>query len=138
MSRGGDILRRIELNLTRLPQELMRRAAQEIRDYTAQQVDLQYAQGRDMYGKPWPPPKTGGRPMVRSGKLRSGYVYRIETVGTSYRIVIENRAEYAKYLQAGTPKMKARTHLPRALLPQKWREKYAQIVRANFARIMGG
>ena len=116
----------------------MQRAAQECRDYAAQKIAEQYVTGRDVYGQPWPTPKDGGRPMVRSGALRSGYTLRLEPTGTGYRIAIGNKQDYAKYLQDGTPKMRPRTHVPRGVLPQAWREKFASIHKAWIARAMAG
>lgn len=136
MADGDEVLRRLEVALTDLPRTVMQRAAQEIRDWTAQQVAAQFSTGRDLYGNPWPTPKDGGRPMVRSGDLRSGYTFRLEQTGTGYRILIGNRAPYAKYLQSGTATMKPRTHMPRALLPQAWRDGYARIIRRWMERTL--
>ena len=136
---GDDVLRRLEVALTKLASpQTQQRAAMEIRDFTAQQIDAQYATGRDMYGNPWPTPKTGGRAMVRTSALRSGYRLRLERVGTGYRIAISNTQPYAGYLQSGTPTMKARTHVPRGIIPPMWRVGYQKIIQQWFEREMRG
>ena len=93
----------------------------------------EFATGRDPSGKPWPPPKRGDNlPMIRTGKLMTGFSYKPGPDGFE----IQNTQEYSGYLQDGTSRMAPRKMLPDdGEWPPLWRLEYEQVVEKKLFEI---
>lgn len=112
---------------------IMREAAGELDTF----VQEQFARGRDPYGVPWDPPKDGGKPGVRSGKLRGS----VQVRAAGNRILLSaSGVTYAGYFSRGTSRMAARPIFPDGStgLPVKWRDAIEKAVRRNVAKKLRG
>lgn len=101
------------------------------------EVRAQFQRGRDPYGVPWTPPKDGGRPGVRSGKLKGSVSVR----AAGNRILLSaGGVSYAGFFSRGTSRMAARPIFPEASigLPPKWKTIIENAVRRNVRRAVKG
>jgi hypothetical protein len=77
-------------------------------------IDKQFATGTNIYNRKWLLPKDGHRPpMIRTGRLRRGFMYRILRVTRGWELRITNKMYYSSFLQFGTYRMQPRVHLPK-------------------------
>jgi phage gpG-like protein len=109
--------------------ELIRDMAEE----ALQAIQQEFDTGRDPYGKTWRPPKSGTNlPMIRSGRLMSGWSYRPTPDGFE----LEAEPPYASFLQDGTRKMEARKMVPDGDdLPPLWRLRFEKAVEKKLFEI---
>lgn len=90
----------------------------------------------DPYWNPWKPLK---RPthkiLIDTGRLRSSN--RVTSLqATSFEI--ENFCEYASYHQYGTERIPQRMILPMNEIPDKWKEKFTEIIVDDLKQDLGG
>ncbi|RTL09249.1 MAG: hypothetical protein EKK62_03150 [Acidimicrobiia bacterium] len=100
-------------------------------------VREQFQRGRDPYGVPWEAPKDGGRPGVRSGKLKGSVSVR----AAGNRILLSaSGVPYARFFSRGTSRMAARPIFPEASigLPPKWRDIIDKAARRYVRRAVKG
>jgi hypothetical protein len=138
MPRGDDLAQLVR-NVATAERRVMGAAARATRDALRESVDAGFAQGHDVHGKSYPAPKDGhSPPMVRSGRLRAAYRYRIGEGTGAWTVTIAEATDYGQYLRDGTWKMDARQHLPRPEqpLPAAWLALMQQRVDAAVVRVM--
>lgn len=126
-----DALAALYLGLTAVASgETGRAIAREVAGELQAKVSQQFDRGRDPYGSAWPTPKDGGKPGVRSGKLRGSVTVR----AYGPRILLSaSGVTYAGFFSRGTSKMAARPIFPEASigLPPSWKEVIEKAVRRN-------
>ncbi len=108
--------------------EIGREASAEIQGF----IHDQFASGTDPYGKGWTPPKDGGKPGVRSGKLRGA----AQAVPLGPRIQLRaSGVPYARFFAGGTSKMVARPIFPDGRgIPAPWKRAIENAARRVIAR----
>ena len=138
MPRGDDLAQLVH-NVTTAERRVMGAAARATRDVLREQIDAGFAQGHDVHGKAYKPAKDGHTPpMVRSGKLRAAFRYRIGEGSGTWTVTIAEATDYGQYLRDGTWKMDPRQHilLPDQPLPASWLAAMKVKVDAAVARVM--
>ena len=116
-------LKKLAANLRRAPQAIRRDVAARLRTEVKRLVDQGFITKLDPYGSRWKPPQDGGTTMQRTGRLRKGFVVAAKPDGSGIQLLIQNKQEYAQWLQAGTAKMEPRRMVPDdGPLPQGWRD----------------
>jgi len=111
-------------------------ASREIADGITRELQKEFKQGTDPYGKAWKPlrPSTlkSGRhppPLTDSGRLRDGTLAQ-PMRGAGVQIVVG--APYGVFHQYGTRRMARRPILPTGAMPKAW----SAIIRASVSRIL--
>lgn len=138
---GGDqFLRRAAQQLREAPQRVRADVCREVERDIKAQLDSQFREGRDPFGRAYPPPKDGRNPpMVRSGALWRGLIVRATADGDAVRIEVISDQEYAGYLQKGTRKMVPRLITPgNSLIAPAWRDAYTRAAKRALDRWIGG
>lgn len=101
---------------------VMADATQGIAAAGLRRLDQGFIRSVDIAGKRYQLPKDAykyGPPMIRTGKLRGGYLVRVNGVATGNRITFYNPVSYADHLIYGTKnkdgseKMAPRQHMPK-------------------------
>ena len=139
--RNTGALRQLVVNLRQAPRVIQQAAADEIKLKIEEQIAGEFTTATDPYGKPWKPPKDGGKTMDRTGDLRRGF--RVEVVGNGlgFSVRITNSQDYAKWLQSGTSRLDARKTVPDAVMPPSYRkifaDAYRNAIEAWYASIRG-
>lgn len=137
MALTGDFagLGQLEKHLAALA-SIPSKVSREVADGITEQLQTEFKQGTDPYGKAWKPlqPSTlkSGRhppPLTDSGKLRDGTVAQ-PMQGAGVSIVLG--APYGVFHQYGTPKMAARPILPTKGMPKSW----SAIIRTAASRLL--
>ena len=102
------------------------------------ELQKEYVQGTDPYGKSWAPLKPStlkkGRrppPLTDTGKLKSG-TRALPLPGAGVAVVVG--APYGAYHQTGTERMAARPILPDRGMPPKWREIVTRVASKAIAK----
>lgn len=118
VSRNGTrAILRLRKKIQGLQQNLMPEIVEEIGKAALSTVEASFDRGVDPDGKPWASPKDGGKPLVRTGRLRDSF--RIQWTGKlGFRIVSD------AIDQRSSPKFQRKTS---TILPRGPR-KYAQLV----------
>jgi hypothetical protein len=122
MPRGADMDRMITA-LSTAPARVMQAAAVATEGAVRRAVQSGYETRRDVYGATYQPAKDGHLPqMQRTGTLRNAYRYSITAGVVAWLVRVSEGTSYGQYLRDGTPKMKARTHIPQpaAPMPTGW------------------
>ena len=123
LSDNGE-LKRIIAHFRTAPDAMKGDIAEGMRKVTENLIAEQFATGKDPYGKPWLPPKDGHTPpMVRTGTLRDSIKVTVVKDVNGLEVSVRSSADYAKFLQNGTWKMKPRLIAPGSL-PGHWRDAY--------------
>lgn len=127
---SDQFLARLAARLREAPQrvhaEMARRTAAAVEGL----LDAQFRSGVDPYGRPWPPAKDrpAGPPMVRTGALRDGMAADATVDSGGVRLAVTASVPYAKYLQGGTRRMRARLIVPgSAVLARVWRDRLERV-----------
>lgn len=109
-------------DLAKVPSRVSANYAERLR----QELDQQFSQGVDAYGRPWAPLKPAtlkkGRhppPLTDTGHM-SRNVTVLPMQGAGVRLV--STVDYSVYHQEGTSNMVARPFFPTNVLPAKWRK----------------
>lgn len=109
-------------DLAKVPSRVSAAYAERLR----QELDKQFAQGKDPYGRPWAPLKPAtlkkGRfppPLTDSGHM-SRNITVLPMQGAGVRLV--STVDYSRYHQEGTDNMSARPFFPTGVLPANWRK----------------
>ena len=133
-----DALAALYLGLTTIASgDVGRAIARDIAGELQAKVADQFARGRDPYGSRWDPPKDGGRPGVRTGKLQGA----VQVRAYGPRILLSaSGVTYAGFFSRGTSKMAARPIFPEASigLPPAWREVIEKAVKRHVKRAVRG
>ena len=117
------------------------KVADEMSDGTLGFIVEGFGREADRFGKAWAPKKRpDGNPILR-GKTGRLSKFRKGAVSPSgYRV--GTNAEYFKYHQRGTRRMKARRMVPNRRLPPRWvsefRDIYSAAMRSELRAITGG
>lgn len=116
----GQLARNVE-RLARIPARVATFAAPEIAD----EIEAEFATGRDPYGRAWAPlrPSTRARgrrppPLTNTGAMRAGVDVR-PLPGAGIAITFADEIP-AVFHQKGTRKMAARPPLPSSTFPARW------------------
>lgn len=121
--RDDPFLKKLADKLREAPRQIHDEMARRMEQKLREVLRAQFAEARDPLGRPYLPPKDGHLPpMRRTGALEDGLT--VEAVSTSSGIFLNVTAsvEYAKYLQTGTRRMKARQIVPATgVLAETWR-----------------
>lgn len=113
--------------------ETARQINREIAGELQARVQSQFDRGVDPYGSRWPAPKDGGKPGVRSGKLKG----TVQVIARGPRILLSAvGVTYAGFFNYGTRKMAARPIFPeRSIgLPPAWKAIIENAVKRNVSR----
>lgn len=133
-----DALAALYMGLTSVASgETGRAIAREVAGELQAKVADQFARGRDPYGSRWDPPKDGGKPGVRSGRLQGA----VQVRAYGPRILLSaSGVTYAGFFSRGTSKMAARPIFPEASigLPPAWKEIIEKAVRRHVKRAVRG
>ena len=117
-------LKRIIAHFRTAPEAMKGDIAEGMRKVTENLIAEQFATGKDPYGKAWLPPKDGHTPpMIRTGTLRDSIKVTVVKGANGLEVSVRSSADYAKWLQNGTWKMKPRLIVPGSL-PGHWRDAY--------------
>jgi len=127
-------LGRLVVRLREAPKRVQAEAARGIAAEVTRLIDEGFDGRSDPYGKPWEPPKDGGTPMERTGRLRRGFRVRVVPGGVGLSVEVTNEAEYARWLQRGTERMEARKMFPDGKLPKEWRDAFEKVYRDAIAK----
>ena len=123
-------LKRLALRLREAPKRIQRIAAKNVAAAVEELIDEGFRQRKDPYGKRWTPPKDGGTPMERTGRLRSGFRVRVVPGGAGFSVEITNKAEYAQWLQRGAVGLEARMMVPGARMSATWKRRIDDVYAA--------
>ena len=90
--------------------EFRQQLVQKLGDESKRQLDAEYAESRDPYGRAWTPSKKpSGRTLIRTGVMRaSAFLASVSAAG--FRLAIN--VPYAVFHQYGTRSMPSRRLLP--------------------------
>lgn len=123
LSDDGE-LKRIVAHFRTAPEAMKGDIAEGMARVTENLIAEGFATGKDPYGKAWLPPKDGhSPPMVRTGTLRASIKVTVVKGANGLEVSVRSTAEYARYLQNGTWKMKPRLIVPGSM-PGHWRDAY--------------
>lgn len=121
--RGGAArLLRLSQKMIDVAKAEQKRVGDKFAEWALRQLQKQHTSGVSIYGKRFPQPKSGGRPMLASGDMMSSYDVRSMDGGR--KVFVGNAVNYSDILDA----QPARVHLPKkGNLPQSWRDKIAEL-----------
>lgn len=110
--------------------DMKRRVAEQFRAYVEQELVRQHYSGRDIYGKAYPKPKRGGKPMLDTGELAGSYVVRVSA--SSDKVYVDNLSSHTVVNHDGL-----HVHLPDERgMPERWRRKLGSIKSAESRRLL--
>jgi len=116
--------------IRRLAKEAQLRIASTFAEYVRKELRAQHVQGRNVYGKRFPAPRSGGAPMLDSGLLMDGY--DVVVVDEGRRVRVGQHVYYSKFLNGDGE----HEHLPTSGLPEKWQRKLDEIKKAELKRFL--
>lgn len=113
-------LKKLASNLRRAPQAIRQDVAARLRTEVKLLISRGFVTKLDPYKLRWKPPQDGGRTMQRTGQLRRGFLVTAKPDGSGIQMLIQNKQDYALWLQIGTEKMVPRRMVPDGPLPFAW------------------